>query len=208
MSTVKQTDTPQKTKKRKVASGAEVITGDEVIRRITEKNNLVKSTVSKRMQTPGKNPRKDLINHDISEEDKEEEENAKQIIFDDSDDDIEEEMREAQELDLCMEEISKSPEDIMKDDWVLIGLAGKRSKKHYVGQVVRVNWKDDELEVRFTRKVPTLDPLSSSTFSWKDPDECAIVSTQDVISSLPRPAMNGRRNLIKFEITFSAYNMQ
>lgn len=207
LSTVKQAGVPEKARKRKVASGAEVITSDEVLQRIKDKNDQVKLTLSRR----NKNKELDKISNqpdqdgNISEE---EGENVVEVIYEDTDDDIEEEMREEEALNTCMEAISKPSEDIDVDDWVLVCLAGKKSKKYYVGQVVTANKDEDELEVKFTRKVPTLDPLSSSTFSFKDPEECAIIARDDVIRTLPKPSLTGRRGLLRFDVNFTTYNVQ
>lgn len=111
------------------------------------------------------------------EEEKNGENSNENIIFNDSDDDIEVEIREMEEIDACITEMDKPWTDIDKGDWVLVALLGKKKlKKYYVGQVIKAKKDEEELEIKFTKKVPSsLDPLSSLTFAWKYPDECAII---------------------------------
>ncbi|KAF2897254.1 hypothetical protein ILUMI_08927, partial [Ignelater luminosus] len=55
------------------------------------------------------------------------------IVFDESDD-IEEEMREAEALDVCMHEISKPSEYLVKDDWgVAMPIWGMRNLSSEIG---------------------------------------------------------------------------
>ncbi|XP_018579507.1 uncharacterized protein LOC108917418 [Anoplophora glabripennis] len=69
LSTVKQSDAPDKVRKRKVASGAEVITAEEVFRRMTEKCNVVSKKKQKTDKTPSEN-----LNLDFNEGEGDEEE--------------------------------------------------------------------------------------------------------------------------------------
>ncbi|XP_050310037.1 uncharacterized protein LOC126745992 [Anthonomus grandis grandis] len=113
LSTVQQTNAPKKVKKRKVCSGAKVITSEEVMSRLIEKD----STVLKEKSKSNKNRRKKFKPNSMNEE---EDISDKEIIFQESDDDIiEEEMRNAEAVDACMEQISKPSTDIQEDNWVL-----------------------------------------------------------------------------------------
>ncbi|KAG5863697.1 hypothetical protein JTB14_030759 [Gonioctena quinquepunctata] len=67
----------------------------------------------------------------------EESEQEEEMILDDSDDDIKEEMREVEALESCMNEISKPLNEVTENDWVLVCLSGKKSKRYYVGQITR-----------------------------------------------------------------------
>lgn len=187
LATVKQSNPTEKVKKRRVAKGAEVITSDTV-QSLMERNKSKNFEEEENHKKIGKS-------------------SGENIVFDDSDDDIEEEIREIEELDACMTEMDKPVTDIEKDDWVLVALSGKKSKKCYVGQVISAEKGEEELEIKFTKKVPSLDPLTCSTFAWKCPDECALIAREDITLTLPKPTFT-KRGLIRFELNFSAYNIQ
>lgn len=187
LATVKQSNSTEKVKKRRVAKGAEVITSYQV-QSLMEGSKSLNCDEKENHEKNGKNT-------------------IENIIYDDSDDDIEEEFREMEDLDTCMTEMDKPLTDIEKDDWVLVGLLGKKIKKYYVGQVISAKKGKEELEIKFTKKVLSLAPLSSSTFAWKCPDECAFISREDIAKTLPKPTFT-KRGLIRFELNFSAYNIQ
>ncbi|KAF5288940.1 hypothetical protein FQA39_LY03819 [Lamprigera yunnana] len=112
-------------------------------------------------------------------------------VYEDDDDDIEAEMREQKDLEKCVEEISKPIEDITM-------------LKYYVGLVVSTE--DKLVEVKFSKRIPSLNP-HASTFTWAD-EENSFLPRCDIVSTLPKPSLSGRRNFIKFDIDFSACNVQ
>lgn len=174
-----------------------------------DKDANVKSTTLKKTRKLDKFSREEP-NQEIDEENEDVEETPGNVRFEDSDDDIEEELRDEEALDECMAEISKPSKDIIEHNWVLVSLAGKKSRKFYVGQVVSVSnegyeYDNDELEIKFTKRVPTLKPLASSTFCWTS-EVCAITRS-DIVLTLPKSTLT-KRGLIKFDIDFSAYNVQ
>ena len=105
-----------------------------------------------------------------------------------------------------MEELNKQPIDADLNDWVLVVFASKKSHKHYIGQVVSVKKEDDEVEVKFTRKVLSLASTTSSSFIWADPEEYCFVRIQDVIMMLPKPDVS-KRGLHRFGISFANYKV-
>lgn len=106
-----------------------------------------------------------------------------------------------------MDEIGKSVSSISINDWILVKWNLKKSCHYYVGQVMAVNISENEAEAKFLRKVKSLNPLASTTFAWADPEDCSIVSLDDIEKFLPAPTMTGRRGLMRFEVDFSTYNV-
>lgn len=88
LSTVKQTAAPSVTRKRKVGTGAEVITSDEVYRRLKEKDiqmNLKSSTAKKKKGKSAKTSNREL--NDVGME-SDEDCSGEEILLNDSDDDV------------------------------------------------------------------------------------------------------------------------
>lgn len=177
--------------RRKIAGGAEIITAPEVLKRLREKEDN-KSSKKKKVS-------------EIAEPETPSEDEA--VVYDDSDDDIEEELREEQELAEYMDKINKEKNDANVNDWVLIACAGKKNVKHYIGQVISVKKEDDEIEVKFTRKVLSLNPTTSTAFTWANPEECSFVEIRDIVMVLPKPEVT-KRGLHRFGISFDNYNIQ
>lgn len=121
--------TEAKKPKRRVASGAEIITAPEALERLKERDN---EKLSKKRKRYGVREESDLS----SEE---------EVLYEDSDD-IDEELRRVQEEREYMERLNKIV-DSKTDDWVLVVCAGKKTIKHYIGQIVAIN-KEDEVKNR------------------------------------------------------------
>lgn len=201
LATVKQSKSGDVSKpKRKIVSGAEVITAQEVLIRLEEKNTKA---------LPGKKKKKSKKDLHVTAEVESESssENEDVILHDNSDEDFGEEITENESLNEYMNDIQKDKKDAIVNDWVLVVFATKNKNKHYyIGQIIAIN-EDDELEVKFTRKVPSLNPSSPSTFAWANPEDCSTVARNDVVRVLPTPSVCGRRGLLRFQISFLGYNI-
>ncbi|KAK4883852.1 hypothetical protein RN001_000123 [Aquatica leii] len=93
-------------------------------------------------------------------------------VYEDDDDGIEAEMREQEDLEKCVEEISKPIEDITSDDWIMVKFAGKKMLKYYVGLVVSTE--DKLVELKFAKRIPSLNP-HASTFTWADEENSFLL---------------------------------
>jgi hypothetical protein len=144
----------EKKPRRKIAGGAEIITAPEVLKRLQEKQC---KKPMKKIKIP------ENVESESSSDD--------EVICEDSDDDIDEEFREERELNEYMDGINEQQRELVVNDWVLVVCATKKTCKHYIGQVVFLNEVDDEVEVKFTRKIRSLDPSASNSFIWADPEE-------------------------------------
>lgn len=83
--------------------------------------------------------------------------------------------------------------------WVVVEYALKRSKKHYVGQVIDII--EDGFKVKFTRQ-------ALGGFIWPEKEDCDNISDQDVLQVLPEPITNNR-GIMKFNrISFDGLNLQ
>jgi hypothetical protein len=98
-----------------------------------------------------------------------------------------------QEKDTCnMDELKVS-------QWVVVQYTFKRSKKHYVGQIVdkeTCDWK-----VKFTRH-------TGGAFYWPEKEDTDIIDSNDIIMVLPEPTINNR-GIIRFGgLSFDGLNIQ
>lgn len=186
--------TDNKNPKRRIASGAEIITTSEVLKRLQEKD-LKKKLKKKKVP--------EIVETEVTSSEEEPEE----VIFEDSDNDVEEELREEEDLNNYMFQMNKARTNPDVNDWVLIVCATKKTRKHYIGQVISMNKKNDEVEIKFTRKVRSLDPSALSSFIWANPEEISYVGIEDIVMILPNPIVT-KRGLHRFSVTFTNYNIQ
>lgn len=91
-------------------------------------------------------------------------------------------------------------------DWVLVkyDIEGKSARiKHYVGIIKGVN--DGVFKIKFVKL--KAEDKRSTTLVYPIADDIDEVLESDIISSLPKP-MIGRRNQLVFCITFNQYNLK
>lgn len=100
--------TEAKKPKRRVASGAEIITAPEALKRLEERNN---EKLSKKRKRCGVRQESDL--------------SSEEVLYEDSDDDIDKELTRVQEEREYMDRLNKIV-DSKIDDWVLVVCAGKK----------------------------------------------------------------------------------
>lgn len=141
-------DNIEKKPKKRVAGGAEVITRNEVILRLKEKETLLKGP-KERKNTSNKNtkgrPRQNKILD--SDEDDEETIEYEEEDLETMEDICEQMIEEEAQLE---EEITGSLSKLSVSKWVLVKFPGKRNIKYYVGKVMAI--KDQEIEIKFCRK--------------------------------------------------------
>lgn len=91
-----------------------------------------------------------------------------------------------------------------EQDWVLVKFSAKKSLKHYVGQIVKIN-KDIPI-VKYLRKTQTKQGLLH--FVYPDVDDiCKVLHVEDIVSILPKPTIS-RRGHISFSVDFGGFNIQ
>lgn len=208
LATVKQSKNDEKKSKRRVVQGAEVITSKEAVSILKDKENVAKERKNKSKKhksvSSTQKQRKTFSQLQLSESSSDEE-----VPYNDnSDEDFGDDLVEQESINDYIEAINKSSTNISTGDWVLVLFATKKSKRYYVGQVTTVNKEDDELEVNFLKKLPSLDPSKPSTFIWPAQEDRSSIELNTVVTTLPQPVIvPGRRTLIKFDVDFSSYHI-
>ncbi|KAG5861187.1 hypothetical protein JTB14_029027 [Gonioctena quinquepunctata] len=99
--------------------------------------------------------------------------------------------------------LGKNVSDMNIDDWVLVKFPGKKSIKHYLGQIANIT--NDVIIVEFTRK--NTFPKEKSILTFPTVEDSSVVLESDIVSLLPTPKI-ARRDEIRFEIPFHMFNIQ
>lgn len=86
-------------------------------------------------------------------------------------------------------------------DWVSVSFSTKTSVKHYIAQVI--DFSEDEPIVKWARKKLH----GENTFVWPDKEDICTVNIEDILIPLPIPDL-GRRDEVKFKVSFATYNIQ
>lgn len=108
-----------------------------------------------------------------------------------------------------LETVSDHIGEITINDWVLVRFYGKKSIKHYVGQVINKT-SEEEVLVNFTRKKLSKEKTDGeikTLFIFPTVKDCWPVPESDIILTLPMPNIS-RRGEITFEVSFDKYNLQ
>lgn len=177
----------EKKPKKRVAGGAEIITREEVLQRLKEREQSnTRKIKKKKSQEP-------VVSSDSEVDD---------IIYDEDDEyetleqfaDYEEQLQKEQFH--YERQISKKA----VGDWILVKFAGKKSIKYYVGQVL-----DENNMVKFARKKKLLN--NKSVFKFPDIDDISEVYDNDITMLLPTPVIE-RRGEISFQVSFAGYDLQ
>lgn len=118
--------------KRKVCSGAEVITSKEMIQRLEELDELKKS----------KKKKKPLVVQEVTSDEDEDE-----VLIESEEEVNLNFFQEFEEMEQDLENMTKQIGDIAVNDWVLVKFPGKKCIKHYVGQIINIS--DVEYKEKF-----------------------------------------------------------
>lgn len=196
---VKSKTTTEKFKRTRVSKGAELLTLSDTILRLEEiKQNKMKpkKVKTKEDKKITKNPSTSK-KIDYSSDDSD----ALDMSLHDSESDydcLEDMVTENEELN----KIEHYVEKLRVGNWVLVAFATKKTKKHYVGQILEID--KNELKIKFVRKKEGEKTLS---FIWPEQEDECEVSEDEVIMVLPEPNL-GRRADLSFNIRFDSYNIQ
>lgn len=200
----------EKTTRKQVTNEATVITSEEVRNILKEKDQDKNKTTKKK--------RKNQNTLIVVEDNEKEIQNV-----------IDENLRDNDNLnisfvsgvsevsDLLLNELERVEEDLEEErylfrtencvgDWVLVkyDIEGKSIRvKHYVGIIKGVN--DGVFKIKFVKL--KAEDKRSTTFVYPIADDIDEVLESDIISSLPKPVI-GRRNQLVFGITFNQYNLK
>lgn len=187
LSTIHQKGVQNKLKKRKVASGAEVITSDDFLKILQEKdkNKKIKTNSKKDTQNNKRTLGKDTQNNKKKSKhrDSTDSESEAEIRYADSDESVgleqEEDFSDDQE-----EDENKISETLDIDKWVIVKYTLKKSLRYYVG-LVQKKLTNDHWEVKFVRR-------REKAFIWPDVDDVDTVTSSSVVKILPNPNITNR----------------
>lgn len=79
-------------------------------------------------------------------------------------------------------------------DWILVAFPGKKTIKHFVGNVVNVYEEEKEVQVRFLRY-----DVETSKFHWPQKDDECLIELKDVKGKLSEPNFDHR---LKYSFNF------
>lgn len=199
-------------KRRKVASGAEVLTRNEVeniVVSLSAPKNKVKKA-RKRISTPPvsddeaeqeivkssapktkrKKSRKRIPSSSSSSD-----EPQGDMVLDDSTD-------SPSESELEGEESGRTAKPSAVGDFVLVRFATKRLVRHYVGQIIE-EIEGDEYSVKYMR----CQSIQKGKFVWPEKDDISTVEADnDIMMTLPTPTVD-RREIVTFSIDLSNFNI-
>lgn len=199
LESLKQKPVPDKQKRKKIATGAEVITA-KLCQQITKKRHLnEKEKEQKKLEKVKNKARKQRQISTDSEEDiiiSEKDDSDEDLTFDKYLQQQQDQIEEAEAEESC--EIN----NIQVGKWALVKFASKRKIMYFVGQIIEVN--EGEPLIKFTRRKEATN--SKTVFSWSVPDDVCLVDSDDVVKILPEPTL-GRRGELIFNISFQSYNL-
>lgn len=193
------------TGRRKICSGAEVITSSEALAKLKEIENKqqtkqlkIKKPKNKEVQQIQNNTQP--IDQPEDEELDDEVEAAEPELSDDSmiDYNIEDEMREFVEENEFMTAVTKDVKQLEIGDWLIVKFCPRKVSKFYVAQITETN---PSIEAKFARKIGT-----TNYFHWPDVEDRSIITLDEVHLHLPKPTFD-KRGKFKFDISFTTYNI-
>ncbi|XP_039287325.1 uncharacterized protein LOC120351997 [Nilaparvata lugens] len=220
-----------KSKKQRMAVGAEVITREEGIQRLKELEEQKKleaeekrrkqlEKLRRKTESKPKNKRKLFERKKMSKPNPKKQDSSKNLFeSDESSDDegdgvmslasvsSEENIRERiiQEEKSDEEyEATLEKKEYKKGDWVLVKFPTKQTVKHFVGEIVDLSDPDEPL-IRYVRRVPGTS--SASVFRYPENEDVGETQSENILVKLPQPSL-GRRGELIFKIRFSTYNVQ
>lgn len=204
LSTIQQKHLPvNKQKKRKVASGAEVVTSARMIEVLKEKEKLIANKKTKTNKKIGKKERKVKKKTEDSEDDSTDVSSDNEVHYANSDESewVQEEAEGLIETDneaalLEMNKENKPEEDTGLDininKWVIVKYALIKGHKYYVGFVQKQI--DSRWEVKFVRR-------KGATFAWPIIEDVDTITADAIVKVLPNPTIT-KRGIIYFDFKF------
>lgn len=196
---------PKKQKKRKVASGAEVVKSANMVELLKEKDDKSankKARQSENERKPGK-AKKGKAKKKIEdlEEDSTDAGSDDEVQYANSDESdwIEEEVEEVTEepgdeiVPNDKENMTENQtENVSINKWVIVKYTLTKGIKHYVGFVqkkIQSRW-----EVKFVR-------CKGASFVWPTVEDVDVVTNDSIVKILPNPEMT-KRGIINFDFKF------
>ncbi|XP_047026859.1 uncharacterized protein LOC124635108 [Helicoverpa zea] len=211
LSTIQQKQLPvNKEKKRKVASGAEVVTSARMLEVLKEKEKLIANNKAKI------NKKKAKINKKIGKKEIKVKKNAKDSESDTTDADSDNEVHYANsdESEWLEEEaeylIESDDEDVMAginkenepgedigldihiNQWVIVKYTLVKGHKYYVGFIQKQI--DSRWEVKFARR-------KGAAFAWPIIEDIDTITADSIVKILPNPTIT-KRGIIYFDFKF------
>lgn len=194
------------TKRKKVSAGAEVVTSNEVLDRLTVENKVKKSKAKETQQrkekrnAKGKRKRRKIdpkLEESFSSSTSEE-----MVEYVDSGDDLDPEIWEEEELAVEEEEqVVEGGEELGKSQiavgkWVAVEyITSQKHMKHFIGKMdCKI---DNEWRIRFLRY-----KKNSNNFFWSDTEDTYMIVEADIVKMLPE-SMKDRRDHLTFRSNFA-----
>lgn len=175
-------------KRKRVASGAEIVTAarnSTSKKPISSTSNVIAKVNKKKRQ---KSSKPSILEECSSESD----DMSDKILYDESEDSFTAETLSDEE-DLCVDKTN-----IRMNSWVLVSYTTKKVVKHFIGQVKAV-LENQEFQIKFVRKF-------KNNFIWPQVDDTDVIKVDNIITSLPDPTLT-RRGSFNFSINFAGYNI-
>lgn len=88
--------------------------------------------------------------------------------------------------------------NMKKGQWVLVKYCTKKTVKHFVGQIIRVE-NGEDITVKFVKKY-------KSKYVWPELADIDNVAFENIIKLLPEPEVD-RRGTLEFKVRFDGYNV-
>lgn len=192
LSTVQQRKLPEKTTRRKIISGAEVITCEEVLEELKSKKN----PKERRERIP--RPKKKIFSKS-KQDDLSTSSSDELPSLQDSDGDDEPQFWQQIEQDDA--EVNDPVLDnfaISQGRWVIVKYSTKKTVKHFIGQVLEKE--EDGWVVKFTKK-------KNNTFLWPVVDDIDTVQEQDIVRVLTDPKIDRRGSGMIFNFKFEGFSI-
>lgn len=175
-----------KIRRKKVATGAEIITSVEVLTRLEDEKKKTEEKTDKKAIK--KNVKR---NCRIPEEiDDTTDEEITEVPLIDSDDDMDPESPEHEQ-----EEVIDEP-DVGK--WVIVKYLYNKKIRHFVGNIL--SKADDGWEIKFLKGY-------KQNFIWPEIDDIDIVIQENIVQYLPNPKRGRRGNTFIFSVDFTGFNI-
>lgn len=192
LNTIKQTQRDEHSLKRKrIATGAEVITSQEALTRLAkEKEEKERGKNRNRKNNPKSSKKTKRAKRKCSSSSSSSEEEMDEPVFMDSDADMDPEVFED-------DEIGEQESEIAIGRWVIVKYASKKSIKHFVGQIGNKN--EEGWLVNFLK-------YTHNTFTWPEIEDSDTVVDEDIVRVLPEP-FKSRRDTLSFEVDFATFHL-
>lgn len=192
LSAVRQVPRPAQEKKSRVCPGAELLTSEEAVNRLKEKNKTPKQPKELKQTKKSKSPKKIRKKRITSSSSEDIEPESPPYMDSDNSEEF------WQELESNNMDEKENVQTVTPNSWVLVRYCTKKVIKHFVGLVTKAC--DDSWIVKFTK-------FSKNTFSWPKVEDMDTVEQGDIVMVLPEPTINRRGSFI-FPVSFKGYNLE